>query len=93
MINLMLTKSDITKIGSIVSSSVSSALKNYPTKDDLKKALAPIEKDVKIIKQTTSQIRKDLEMAVGELDKDRDNLEKRVKTVETNLGLTPTTQN
>lgn len=67
---------------------------NLATKDDLTKTIGPISKDIQIlkkdmrtVKKTTAQIRKDLEMAVGELDRDRDKLEKRVFSVENQLGL------
>ncbi len=55
---------------------------NFATKNDLKNELAPIKNDIRSIKKTSVQIRKDLEMAVGELDKDRDTLEKRVSSIE-----------
>ncbi|KKU01838.1 MAG: hypothetical protein UX05_C0016G0009 [Candidatus Amesbacteria bacterium GW2011_GWC2_45_19] len=46
----------------------------------LQKGLKPIKKDLK-------KIRKDLEFAVGVLDRDRWKLEKRVDVIESHIGL------
>lgn len=73
---MALNQNDLQKIGQIVNTSINTAL-------------IPVKKDLKTIKRTTNKIRKDLELAVGELDKDRDTLEKRVKNIEDTLGVKP----
>ena len=64
-------------------------LKNFATKDDLKNGLEPINKSLKSIKNTTTKIRKDLEMVTGEFDRDLINLKKRTEKIEKHIGFPP----
>ncbi len=67
----MLTKNDLTQIRGVVKEEVDVSLG---------RELKPIKRDLK-------KIRKDLEFAVGVLDRDRWKLEKRVDVIESYVGL------
>lgn len=64
----MLTKSDLTKIGQVVDERLEIKLESK-----LNQKLAPIKKDLKIL-------RRDLESVLGSLDKDRWTLEQKFET-------------
>lgn len=87
----MLTKSDLNQIGVVVNKSIQVQVPPIVNKaiqtqvpgivtGILQKELKPIKKDLK-------KIRKNLEFAVGVLDRDRWKLKKRVDVIESHAGL------
>ena len=88
----MLNKTDLQHIQKIVKTEVQQEtkkivkdeLKNLVTKDDLKKELYPIKKDV-------TQIRKDIKAIIAFFDHEYLELRKRVERIEDHLNLPPFT--
>jgi len=91
----MLTQTDLSQIRGVVKEEVNGAIQSQVpgmmakaiqsqvpsiVTGILQKGLKPIKKDLK-------KIRKDLEFAVGVLDRDRWKLEKRVDVIESHIGL------
>ena len=74
----MLTKNDLQQIKAIVKTEVNGAIQSQVppiVTGILQKELKPVKKDLK-------KIRRDLEFAVGVLDRDRWKVEKRVEVLE-----------
>ncbi len=69
----MLTKSDLSQIGKVVEKQIDSQVRPIVRDvvgEEIQKALKPVKRDLR-------KIKKDLEFAVGTLDRERWHLEKR----------------
>jgi hypothetical protein len=71
----MLTKQDLQGIGNLVEQKISQLVPGI-----VKQELKPVRRDIR-------KLRKDLEFAIGSLDKDRWKLEQRVDKIDAHLGI------
>lgn len=86
----MLTKTDLNQIRGVVSEEVDGKLE--PIKKDLmglKQDVGGLKQDMKYLKKKVNRIDKTLSLVVKNYDEADVKLQRRVKKIETHIGLTP----